>query len=230
MPVDRNHAFATGPLRPVPDGELGLLRRVAARAVAVGLRVADALAFEAAVLSFARGAVHGAGLRVGPRAYCLNRAPRHHVVLGEGVVCRGVLRVEYPPGVIAIGDGAYVGDDVVISAADSVRIGAAAMLAHGVHVFDNDSHPIDPEVRRADRAAIFAGRRRPIEAVGHAPVDIGDGAWIGAGSFVMKGVRVGEGSIVAAGSVVVRDVPPRSLAAGNPARVLRALDEGERGG
>jgi acetyltransferase-like isoleucine patch superfamily enzyme len=223
LPVARAHAFAVGPLRAVPDGELGLVRRVLGRLVAAGIDLADALAFEAAVLSFARGTVHGAGLRVGPRAYCLNRAGRERVRLGAGVICRGVLRAEHPRGTITVGDGVYLGDDSIVSAACAVTIGAEAMLAHGVSVFDNDSHPVDALLRRADRAAIFAGSPRPAGAVAEAPVEIGAGAWIGMGTLVMKGVRIGEDSIVAAGSVVVHDVPAGCVAAGNPARVVKEL-------
>ena len=102
-------------------------------------------------------------------------------------------------------------------------IGAFALLAHGVQVFDNDSHPTDAAAREAHSRAILAGEREQAAAVEAAPVSIGARAWIGLNSFVGKGVTVGEGSIVAAGSVVTRDVPPHSLAAGNPARVVRTL-------
>jgi acetyltransferase-like isoleucine patch superfamily enzyme len=63
-----------------------------------------------------------------------------------------------------------------------------------------------------------------VNAIRHAPVRIGAGAWIGVGAFVSKGVTIGEDSIVAAASVVVDDVPPSSLVAGNPARVVRTLE------
>ena len=53
------------------------------------------------------------------------------------------------------------------------------------------------------------------------PVHIGDHVWIGARAVVLKGVTIGDGAIVAAGAVVVDNVPPRALAAGVPARVVR---------
>lgn len=53
------------------------------------------------------------------------------------------------------------------------------------------------------------------------PVKIGDRCWIGCNSIILKGVTLGEGAVVAAGSVVTKDVPPRTLVGGNPARVLR---------
>lgn len=55
------------------------------------------------------------------------------------------------------------------------------------------------------------------------PVTIGDNVWIAAGALVLPGVTIGEGSVIGAGSVVTRDVPPYSLAVGNPCRVIRQL-------
>jgi acetyltransferase-like isoleucine patch superfamily enzyme len=56
-----------------------------------------------------------------------------------------------------------------------------------------------------------------------APIRIGRGAWIAAGATVLQGVTVGDDAVVAAGAVVTKDVPPRTLVAGVPARVIRAL-------
>ncbi len=59
------------------------------------------------------------------------------------------------------------------------------------------------------------------------PTLVRKGASIGSGSTILAGVTVGEGSIVGAGSLVSKDVPPRAIVAGNPARVLRKIDEGK---
>ena len=60
-----------------------------------------------------------------------------------------------------------------------------------------------------------------------APVVIKKNAWLTAGVIVLAGVTVGEGSIIAASSVVTDDIPPRCLAAGNPAKVIKKLDVGD---
>jgi acetyltransferase-like isoleucine patch superfamily enzyme len=52
---------------------------------------------------------------------------------------------------------------------------------------------------------------------------IEDKVWIGMDALILKGVTIGEGSVVAARSVVTKDVPPYSLVAGNPARVVKSL-------
>ncbi len=72
--------------------------------------------------------------------------------------------------------------------------------------------------------------RRYIPEVTFAAVRIRRGAYIGVHSIILPGVTIGEGAVVGAGSVVTKDVPPLAVAAGNPARVLRKLDEGKESG
>lgn len=60
------------------------------------------------------------------------------------------------------------------------------------------------------------------------PVKICNKVWIGFNSIILKGVTIGEGSIVGAGSVVTKDVPPWTIVAGNPARIIREIPENER--
>ena len=70
------------------------------------------------------------------------------------------------------------------------------------------------------RPSTSATRRTRITT---APIHIGRGAWIAAGGTVLQGVTVGDDAVVAAGAVVTKDVPARTLVAGVPARVIRAL-------
>lgn len=58
-----------------------------------------------------------------------------------------------------------------------------------------------------------------------APIVIGDYVFIGARCIIQKGVTIGEKAIIAAGSVVVKDIPPMCIAAGNPAKVIKYLDQ-----
>jgi len=195
------------------------------------MRLADWLALLGARIAvervwrqFSRCAVVGPGCRLGPAAWCVNAGPPEAISLGANVVCRGLLsREAFGAGQIVIHDHVYIGDDVLISCAARVEIGRFTLLAHGVQVFDNDSHPVEAAAREAHYRAILGGEGPAPPPIDAAPVIIGERAWIGLNAFVGKGVTVGEGSIVAAGSVVTHDVPPHTLVAGNPAREVKKL-------
>jgi len=67
-----------------------------------------------------------------------------------------------------------------------------------------------------------------LSTVATAPVKISNKAWIGVRAIVLKGVTIGEGAVVGAGSIVTSDVPPWTIVAGNPARIIRPLTDEER--
>ena len=157
---------------------------------------------------------------LGAMAWCTGTPAQ--IRLGARAICRGILLCDGGQGSIEIGELVYIGDDAIISTRGSIRIGSRTLVAHGVQIFDNDSHPLDARDRHADYLNLLEGRPRT-HAIGAAPVEIGEDCWIGANSFVLKGVKIGSRSVVAAGSVVTSDIGEDSLAAGNPARVVRSL-------
>jgi acetyltransferase-like isoleucine patch superfamily enzyme len=215
-----DHAFAGGPVfarsKAVAPGWLEKLLRAKCGSFVHFRRTA----FEVWSNFEACGQID-ASCKLGPGAFCLSENKR--VTLCRNVICRGILRCElFGHGEIVIGEDVYIGDDVIVSAAHSVRIGARTLIAQGVEIFDNDTHPLDPGERRRDYQFIL-GREKEKPPVPAAPVEIGEDCWIGSGAFIAKGVRIGAGGVVAARSVVTRDVPARTLVAGNPAREIRAL-------
>lgn len=109
-------------------------------------------------------------------------------------------------GRIEIGDYAMVVDCAIFCDAE-IRIGAHAMIAWNAVIMDS--------LRGMD----------PTQAPAPRPVCLQDNTWIGFRACVMPGVTVGEGSIVGAGAVVTHDVPPYTIVAGNPARVVRKLPQ-----
>lgn len=114
-------------------------------------------------------------------------------------------------GVLEIGDGVVVNYGAAICAHERVRIGDRVHLGPYVSIMDSDFHGV------RDRAA----------KAGTAPVAIEDDAWLGNRVIVLKGSTIGKGAVITAGSVVSGDIPAGVLAGGNPARVIRRLDEAE---
>ena len=142
----------------------------------------------------------------------------------EKTCIRGSLEIQRKNGKIEIGSKCYVGDHTRIWAADSVKIGNNVLIAHNVNIFDNDTHPTNYIERRDDAEnIIFHGRRMDYPSLCSKPIKIEDDVWIGCNSIILKGVTIGYCSIVAAGSVVTNDVPPNTMVAGNPARVIKKL-------
>ncbi|HEX6032571.1 MAG TPA: acyltransferase [Tepidiformaceae bacterium] len=109
---------------------------------------------------------------------------------------------------LRIGEGTYINYGSSIGAARSVDIGANCMIGQYAIIMDSDQH--DP-----------ANHTAPGKA---APVVIEDDVWLGARVTVLRGAHIGRGAVVGAHAVVTGSIPPRTLAAGVPARVIRSLD------
>ena len=113
-------------------------------------------------------------------------------------------------GVINIGKYCLITPGVRIMAAERIEIGDACMIAHGAYLSDADWHGI------YDRA----------EPVGKTkPIVLKDNVWIGDSAIICKGVTIGKNSIIGAGAVVTKDVPENSIYAGNPAKLVKKLDD-----
>ena len=128
--------------------------------------------------------------------------------LGEGSHVRAPLRVDYGTQ-IHIGPGTFVNYGLVALDVVEIRIGANCQLANDIQLL-TPIHPLDPQPRREGWEA-------------GEPITIGGNVWIGGGVIVLPGVTIGEDAVVGAGSVVTKDVPARTVVAGNPARVIREL-------
>ena len=122
-----------------------------------------------------------------------------------------VLRTLRPGAEIVIGNDCGISGGS-ICAAIRVELGNECLLGANVTIADTDFHSIKPARRRLNN--------NPQE-IGAAPVRIEDNVFIGTGALVLKGVRIGRNSVIGASSVVTKDVPPNSIAAENPAKIIR---------
>ncbi len=119
---------------------------------------------------------------------------------------------------VEIQKGAAIGRNCKISShtfiCEGVTVEDEVFIGHGV-TFINDLYP---------RATTAGGGLQTEDDWKVIPTVVKQGASIGSGATILAGVTIGEQAIVGAGSVVTRDVPPRTVIAGNPARILRTLD------
>jgi acetyltransferase-like isoleucine patch superfamily enzyme len=116
-----------------------------------------------------------------------------------------------PHAYISIGSDTFIGESVVIRGQGGVDIGNSVLIAPGAKIL-----AVNHRFSDIDRPVIEQG----ITGRG---IIIEEGAWIAAGAVVLDGVRVGRGAVVGANAVVTRDVPPHTLVAGSPARIVRDL-------
>ena len=133
--------------------------------------------------------------------------------IGEGTLLeRGVWLTAGDSGRIRIGSGVFLNQGVMLAATGLVEIGDHCMLANGCLVTDGNHRFDDP--------------LRPITWQGFdskGPTRIADNVWLGANVVVTSGVSIGARSVIGANSVVTTDIPPHSIAAGAPARVMREV-------
>jgi acetyltransferase-like isoleucine patch superfamily enzyme len=124
-----------------------------------------------------------------------------------------------------MGDYCYVGKDSYIWSAKKISIGNRVLISHNCNIFDKDTHPLDKVERHNQfKDIIFNGHSKNIN-LNEEEVLIENDVLIGACSIILKGVRIGEGAVFSAGSMVTGDVPPDTVVAGNPARVIRKLNK-----
>lgn len=216
------HAFTGAGVVSVAQSKSSFAQRLLARFfIKPVCRYIDRYDSALAASSFRENAIMGDDCFVSASARCVNLGSKSNVLLGNRVVCRGIVRVEnVKPARLEIGDETYIGDDCIISCMEEVVIGNWVSISHGVHIFDNASHPSDAAMRRHDVLVISSRTAGPRPLVATAPVRIGNDAWLGFNAVVLMGVTIGEGSIIAPGSVVTQNIPEYTFAAGNPARII----------
>jgi maltose O-acetyltransferase len=129
--------------------------------------------------------------------------------IGAETEIRPPLRCDYGTQ-IRIGARTFVNFGLVALDVAAITIGDDVQIGPNVQLL-TPTHPLDADLRRAKWESAE-------------PIVIGHNAWLGGGAIVLPGVTVGDNAVVGAGAVVTKDVPPNSVVAGNPARVIRTLE------
>lgn len=134
--------------------------------------------------------------------------------LGENCYIEPPLHTNWGGRHVHFGDNIYANFNLTLVDDTHIYVGDCTLFGPNV-VVATAGHPLWP----------------PLRAQGYqynAPVRIGKNCWIGAGAVLVPGVTVGDNAVIGAGSVVTRDIPPNTLAVGNPCRVLREIGEHDR--
>ncbi len=129
---------------------------------------------------------------------------------GEDVVFEG--RIQCDDGYnIEVGEHFFANFDAVLLDVCKITIGDHCLLGPNVHIY-TAGHPLNPEERQT---GIEFGK----------PVTIGHHVWIGGGAIINPGVTIGDHAVIASGAVVTKDVPSNVIVGGNPAKILKHLEE-----
>jgi acetyltransferase-like isoleucine patch superfamily enzyme len=154
--------------------------------------------------AFARWPLHG---------NVLEALREQRLQIGEHVLFEPGVWLTAPDGArIRIGQGTFLNLGVMIASAGLVEVGEHCMFANGCFITDADHRFDDP--------------KRPVPWQGFTskgPTRVGDNVWCGAHVVITGGVTVGERCVIGANSVVTQDIPPYSVVAGAPAKVLRTI-------
>ncbi len=156
------------------------------------------------------------------------REPGGFIAVGDDCLIQGHLVVEAATSRIVIGNNVFIGGGTTMDCVDSIEIGNDVLISYQCLLLDSDGHSTDLDSRRAELPRWKESHGRNWSAALTRPIRIGNGAWLGARTIVLKGVDIGEGAVIGAGSVVTKSIPAHTLAAGNPARIIRPLRAGER--
>ncbi|MFA9445992.1 sugar O-acetyltransferase [Egicoccus sp. AB-alg6-2] len=147
-----------------------------------------------------------------PRQEPLRRALLERLLgaIGEATVLRPPLYVDYGTN-LRIGARCFANFGLVALDVAEITIGDDVQIGPNVQLL-TPTHPVEPGPRRDKWEAAE-------------PITIGDNVWLGGGAIVLPGVCIGHNTVVGAGAVVTRDLPADVVAVGNPARIVRRLDE-----
>ena len=164
----------------------------------------------------------------------VSQSGRHHtgIEIHPGAKIGRCLFIDHGMGVV-FGETTEIGDNCTIYHGVTLggtgkdhgkrhpTIGNNVLIAPNVQIY-TATHPIDLNERLTP-----VETDEGIEYIRHTyalPVTIEDGCWIGGGVIILPGITIGKGSVIGAGSVVTKNIPPDSLAAGNPCKVIRKIN------
>lgn len=151
--------------------------------------------------------------------------------IGHHCIIDGKFIFEKDSGYIEIGNRVHIGGSQFITI-NSIIIGDDVTIAWDCLFYDHNSHSTSWTERKYDTEQEYKDfiesknliKNKNWSVVKNKPIIIKDKAWIGVGCKILKGITIGEGAIVGAGSVVTHDVPDWTIVGGNPANIIKKIE------
>lgn len=157
-------------------------------------------------------------------ARIINLQKKDAIRIKKGSVIRGELHTYGHGGEICIGEDCYIGPHSYIWSGNKIELGNRVMLSCDCKIFDNDTHPLDPEERFEQSQAILHGGGHPKDIELHdKPIIIEDDVLICANVTIFGGCHIGRGSVIGCNSLVNKDIPAGVLAYGNPVKIVKRI-------
>jgi len=154
------------------------------------------------------------------RVFIEDGSRKSDIVLGNHVWLFGIIKSQNR-GKVTIGNNTRIGEKTRVWCVNSVTIGDYCAIANNVIITDNNTHPISPEFRLFKKLNLDRYGTNLWKYSDNMPVKIGNNVWIGDNARILKGITIGDNSVIAASAVVTKDVPANSIAAGNPAKIVK---------
>ena len=156
----------------------------------------------------------GAFIRLPVEGEVLEALDEGRLTIGGGTLLEpGCWITMSPEATISIGEGCFLNRNTMLAAQERIEIGDHVMFANGCFVGDAAHRFDDPDLPVTWQGFTSKG-----------PVRIGSNCWFGVNCVITSGVTIGERCVVGANSVVNEDLPPHTIAAGAPARVIREIE------
>lgn len=143
------------------------------------------------------------------------------IVIGDNFRFFGGYIISQSHGKIHIGKNVKLGFGIKIGALKSITIEDGTSIADSVTIMDNNNHSVNPLDRALMYQTDWNSEYRRWKYSDSSPIVIGKNVWIGSNVRICKGVTIGDGAVIAACSVVTKNVPSNSVAAGNPAKIVK---------
>ena len=172
---------------------------------------------------FRQNCMMGTNVTIAAKAHC-SKDSLSKIKIGNNcdICCVLIAKGE---SLLEIGHNTTIRGETIIGALKSIKIGNYVIISNNVRIYDNNNHPTSPQKRmQMCCTGDFYSDDWNWCHSDCKPIVIEDNVWVGERSTILKGVRIGRGAIVASNAVVTKDVPPFSIVAGNPAKVVKFLE------